>query len=202
MFDVEVISDPAAASVALDPVRSRILASLHEPASAATLADRLAIPRQKINYHLRALESHGLVREESTRRWGGLIERRMVATAVSYMVSPHALGPAGSDPSRTVDRLSAGYLIALAARVVREVGSLMKKAAIVDKRLPTLSIDAEISFRSPAEGAAFANELTEAITRLAAKYHVSSAPNGLKNRLVVVAHPIPIEPALSEDALQ
>ena len=62
MDEVQVIDDPAAAVVALEPVRSRLLAELAEPASAATLAARLGIPRQKVNYHLRALEAHGWCR--------------------------------------------------------------------------------------------------------------------------------------------
>ena len=66
MLDVDVIDDPAAATVALDPVRARLLAELAHPASAAALAVRLGIPRQKINYHLRALEAHGLVRMAGT----------------------------------------------------------------------------------------------------------------------------------------
>src|SRR5262245_15645748 len=98
MLDVEVIEDAAAATVALDPARSRLLAELAEPASAAALATRLGIPRQKVNYHLRALELRGLVREAETRKWGGITERRMVATAGSYLVSPAALGPAAADP--------------------------------------------------------------------------------------------------------
>ena len=59
--DVEVIEDAAAAVVALDPVRARLLAELVEPASAAALAPRFGISSQKLNYHLRALEAHGLV---------------------------------------------------------------------------------------------------------------------------------------------
>ena len=63
MLDVEVIDDPAAAVVALDPVRARLLAELvAEPASAAALAERVGLARQKVNYHLRTLEAHGLVR--------------------------------------------------------------------------------------------------------------------------------------------
>ena len=98
MLAVEVIDDPAAAAVALDPVRSRLLSELAEPASAAALANRLGIPRQKINYHLRALESHDLVRVAEKRQWGGLTERRMVASAASYLVSPGAMGPVAADP--------------------------------------------------------------------------------------------------------
>ncbi|HLH24727.1 MAG TPA: helix-turn-helix domain-containing protein [Chloroflexota bacterium] len=191
MLDVQVIDDPAAATVALDPVRSRLLAELARPASAATLAARLGIARQKLNYHLHALEAQGLVRLADERQWGGLTERLLVATASSYVVSPRALGPAAADPGRTADRLSAGYLIALAARVVREVGDLLRRATAADKRLPTLSLDAEIRFRSAAERAAFTNDLTAAITQLVARYHDASAPGGRPHRLVILAHPLP-----------
>ena len=61
MLDVEVIDDPAAAMMTLDPKRARLLAEMGEPVSAATLAARVGLPRQKVNYHLRALEKHGLV---------------------------------------------------------------------------------------------------------------------------------------------
>jgi DNA-binding transcriptional ArsR family regulator len=195
MLAVEVIDDPAAASVALDPVRSRLLSELSEPASAATLASRLGIPRQKINYHLRALESYDLVRVAEKRQWGGLTERRMVASAASYLVSPGAMGPAAVDPERDLhrnpDRLSASYLIALAARIVREVKALLTRSAETEKRLPTLSVDAVIRFRSAAERAQFKEELTRAITHLAAKYHDEQAPGGRRHRLVAVAYPMP-----------
>jgi DNA-binding transcriptional ArsR family regulator len=190
MFDVEVIDDPAAATVALDPVRSRLLAELAEPASAAVLALRLGLARQKVNYHLRALEACGLVRVAEQRQWGGLTERLLVASAASYVVSPGALGPAASDPGRSADRLSASYLIALGARIVREVGDLWRCAREAEKRLATLAIDTEIRFRSAAERAAFTSELTQAITALAARYHDASAPGGRLHRLVLVAHPL------------
>ena len=200
MLDVDVIDDPAAATVALDPVRSRLLAELARPASAAALAARLGVPRQKLNYHLRSLEAHGLVQVAETRQWGGLTERRLVATAASYVVSPKALGPAASDPDRSPDRLSASYLIALAARVVREVGDLLRRSREAGQQLPSLSIDAEIRFRSPAERAAFTEELTRAVTGLVSRYHDASAPGGRAHRLVVVAHPLPREARASQDS--
>src|SRR3972149_10982095 len=139
MLDVEVIDDPAAATVALEPVRSRLLAELAEPASAATLATRVGLARQKVNYHLRALEKHGLVQVAKKRKWGGLTERFLVATAASYIVSPNAMGPVASDPGRSEDRLSASYLIALAARVVGGVSALVRRSRELGKRLATLS---------------------------------------------------------------
>jgi DNA-binding transcriptional ArsR family regulator len=191
LLDIQVIDDPAAATVALEPTRSRLLSELAVPASAATLAARVGLARQKINYHLRALEAHGLVRLAEQRAWGGLTERLLVATAASYVVSPGALGPVAADPNREVDRLSAGYLIALGARVVREVAELVRRAKDTGKRLATLAVDAEIRFRSPADRTAFTSELTEAITTLVAKYHDESAPGGRVHRLVLVAHPLP-----------
>jgi DNA-binding transcriptional ArsR family regulator len=191
MVDVEVIDDPAAAVVALDPVRARLLAELAEPRSAATLAQRVGLPRQKVNYHLRTLEQHGLARVAEERRWGGLTERLLVATAASYVVSPAALGDAASDPAKTGDRLSARYLIALAARILREVALLARRAEAGGGRLATLGVDTEVSFRSSAERAAFTEELTAAVTGLVARYHDASAPGARAHRLVIAAHPVP-----------
>src|SRR6185369_5455305 len=105
--------------------------------------------------------------------------------------SPSALGPVAIDPKREMDRLSASYLIALGARVVREVGDLLRRATDTGKRLATLAVDTEVRFRSAADRAAFSSELTEAITRLVSKYHDESAPGGRAHRLVIVAHPLP-----------
>ncbi len=189
--DIQVIDDPATATVALEPMRSRLLAEMAAPASAATLASRVGLSRQKVNYHLNALEAHGLVKLSHVRKWGGLTERLLVATAASYVVSPGALGPVAVDPKREVDRLSASYLIALGARVVREVGDLVRRAKETGKRLATLSNETEVRFRSATDRAAFTAELTEAIAKLVSKYHDESAPGGRAHRVVVVAHPLP-----------
>src|SRR5258705_2326668 len=191
MLDIQVIDDPAAATAALEPTRSRLLSELAEPASAATLATRVGLARQKVNYHLRALESHGLVQLAEKRKWGGLTERLLVATAASYVVSPSALGPVAVDPNREVDRLSANYLIALGARIVREVADIVRRAKKAGKRLATLAVDTEVRFRSPADRAAFTAELAAAITKLVSKYHNESAPCGRAHLLMVVAHPLP-----------
>ncbi|MEX2599815.1 MAG: helix-turn-helix domain-containing protein [Dehalococcoidia bacterium] len=191
MIDVEVISDPSAGAAALDPIRSQLLAELAEPASAANLAARMGLPRQKVNYHLRTLEAHNLVSVLEERRWGGLTERLCVSSASSFVVSPEALGPVAADPARSKDRLAASYLIALGARIVREVGDLWKRARQADKQLATLSIDTEIRFASPADRANFTQGLTQAVTELVSRYHDPAAVGGRPHRLVVVSHPLP-----------
>lgn len=191
MLELDVIENAATAAIALDPIKSRLLAELSAPASAATLAGRVGLSRQKVKYHLRGLEDHQLIEQAEERQWGGLTERLMIATASSYVVSPAALGAIGADPARNNDRLSASYLIALAARIVREVGALWRSAREKNKRLATLSIDTVIRFRSPADRAAFTAELAQAVTTLAARYHDENAPGGRPHRLVVASYPAP-----------
>jgi DNA-binding transcriptional ArsR family regulator len=189
MLDLAVIEDPSVAEVSLDPVRSRILAELAEPGSATTLAGRLGLPRQNVNYHLRALEEHGLVELVEERKKGNMTERLLRATALSYVISPAALNGVEPDPSRSPDRLSARWLIAVAAKVVRDVGELVAGATKARKRLATFAMDGEIRFASAAARAAFAEELAVAVTSLVSKYHDEAAPRGRDHRIVVAVHP-------------
>ncbi|MFF1909326.1 ArsR/SmtB family transcription factor [Kitasatospora sp. NPDC058218] len=191
MLDVAVIEEPAAAEAALDPMRSRVLAALAEPGSAAMLAVRLGLPRQKVNYHLKELERHGLVELAEERRKGNVTERVYRATAASYVISPSALATLSPDPARSPDQLSARWLLALGARLVQEVGALLGGAARARQRVATFGIDAEVRFASAADRAAFADELAQAVAALVGRYHDESAPGGRRSRLVVGLHQIP-----------
>ena len=86
--------------------------------------------------------------------------------------------------SSDLDRLSARYLIALGARVVREVGRLARRGEVA-----TLSLDAELRL-PPERRAAFAEELTRMVTELASRHHDEA---GEPYRLLAAAHPIPEE---------
>jgi DNA-binding transcriptional ArsR family regulator len=195
MIDVTVIDDAEAAVIALDESRARMLAALSEPMSAATLAAASGWPRQRVNYHLRELERHGLVELVEERRKGNMTERVMQSTARSFVISPAALAAVAPDPSRSPDRLSASWLLAVASQLVRDVGMLMKGAARSRQRLATFTMDTEIRFSSAGERAAFATELADAIARLAAKYHHESASAGRDHHLVVAVHPS-VSPAM------
>lgn len=185
--DVAVLEDPASAATALDPVRSAILDELAAaPASASGLAAKLGLGRQKANYHLSLLEQRGLVVEVGRRRHGGIVERILGLAANGFVVSPAAFGRAGARPEAVADRLSASYLLALAARVIREIGPS-------SKRVPTLAIDVDLRFGSAAERAAFADDAAAAIRALAARYHDEGRAGGRWYRLVLLAHPRPLE---------
>ena len=189
MHDVTVIADPAAAETALDPTRARLLAELTTPASATMLAARVGLPRQQVNYHLRALERHGLVRLVEERRKGNVTERLLQATAASYVISPAALAAVAPDPTRFPDRLSARWLLALAGRLVRVVGELLAGAAKARRPLATFALDGQVRFASAADRAAFAEELAGAVTALIGRYHDETAEGGREHRLVVALHP-------------
>lgn len=185
-----MLADAAAVEVALDPTRASILDALTEPGSATTVAAAVGSTRQKVNYHLKALEAHGLVEPSEERTWGGITERFMRRSARHLVVAPDVLQGATLDPNAIGDRLSAAYLIAVNARAVSEVGAIARSTATTGTRVPTLTIDTVIGFRSADDRAAFAADLQSAVTALAARYHHD---DGRPHRLSVSSYPRPKE---------
>ena len=191
MQDVAVIEDAAVAEATLDPLRARLLAELAQPGSASSLAARVGQPRQKLNYHLRELERHGLVELVEQRRRGNMTERVLQATASSYVISPAALASVAPDPGRAPDRLSAHWLLAVAARLVSDVGALITGATRAGRRVATFALDGEVRFATAADRAAFAEELAAAVVGLVGRYHDDTAPGEREYRIVVAVHPSP-----------
>jgi DNA-binding transcriptional ArsR family regulator len=195
MLEVTAIEDAHAATASLDPIRSRLLAELAIPNSATALGHRLGIPRQKVNYHLRLLEQHGLIELVEERKKGNVMERVMRATAASYVITPAALAPVQPDPARSPDRMSASWMLALAAKLVKDVGQLLTASARESKPLATFALDGEIRFATAADRAAFAEELSNATMTLVSRYHDESAVRGRDYRLVLAIHPSTTPPA-------
>ena len=189
MLDVAVIEDPVTAEISLDPVRTLLLAALAEPGSATMLAAKVGLSRQKVNYHLKMLERHGLVDLVEERRKGNVTERVMRATAASYVISPAALTAVQPDPARSPDQLSARWLLAVAARLVRDVGALITGASGARRRVATFALDGHVRFASAADRAAFAEELSNTLASLVAKYHDQTAERGREHRVIVAIHP-------------
>lgn len=187
--ELSVVASPEAAALLLDPLRARILEELREPDSAASLARRLRLPRQKVNYHVRELEKQRLVELVGRRKRGNCTARILRATAQAFVISPAALGGLDADPAAVRDRFSADYLVAVAARAVRDVGSLRSRAEAAGRRLATITLEAEVRFASAAARAAFAEGLSAALARLVAEHHDEKAPGGRAFRFVVAGYP-------------
>lgn len=172
---LKVLSDLAAATALADPERRRLLDALREePDSATGLARRLGDTRQRLNYHLRTLEEAGVLEEVETRVRGNCIERVLRPAASEFLVDPLALAGEARSPQAFGDRFSAGYLLALAARLIREVSGLWGRAAESGKRLPTAGLDVKVSLGSPAEFDGFVKDLSEAVATVIRKYHSPS----------------------------
>lgn len=186
---LSVIQDPARAAALLDPLRLRLLERLRQPDSASGLARRLRLPRQKINYHLRELEKQRLVELVEERRKGNCIERVVRATALSYVIDPASLGRLAADPSQVQDRFSSAYLVAVAARAIRDLAVLRARAEKAARRLATFTLQTQVRFASARDRNAFAEELANAVARLAAKYHEEKAPGGRRFSFFLGAYP-------------
>lgn len=175
---VHLIEDANTAASVMNPLRRSILEALREPDSAAGVARRLDVPRQKLNYHIRKLEADGLVERVGERQARGFTEVLMQSVAHAYLVSPSTLGSIEADPKDLKDRASAAYLLAAAGRLIRNVGTLRRTADEKGKRLATLTIEATVTFATAEDQRAFGDDLTRTIAALARKYHSPDAESG------------------------
>ena len=186
---LQVVTATSQAAAMLEPTRLRLLSELATPASASDLARRTGEPRQRINYHLRALEAAGLVELVEQRKKGNCTERVVVATAGAYLVSPEALGELGADPARVPDRLSSAYLAAVCARSISDLGTLRARADRAGKPLATLTLESDVRFASARDMNAFAEELTSLFTSLVAKYHNGTSTYGRTFKVFAAGYP-------------
>lgn len=191
-----LLDDLDTALLALAPIRRRILAALTEPASAAGLSEKLGLPRQNIGHHLRALEAAGLIQLAEERRKRGFTERLFVA-ARSYVFDPAMMqAPPDPDAVNAQDRHAADHLISAASTIVRDVARMRQDAAAEGSRLLTLTVEADVTFATPADFETFTEEVSAAVAALARKY---AAPSGRRYRLTAAAHPATPRPASSRN---
>ncbi|HEU5305450.1 MAG TPA: winged helix-turn-helix domain-containing protein, partial [Gemmatimonadales bacterium] len=168
-----IIRQPDHALVLLDPERRRLVEALATaPDSASGLARRLGEKRQRLNYHLRLLEDAGLVELAEERQKGNCTERVLRLAARRFVLDPGTVGNlAVSDPDEAGDdRFSATYLLALAARVIRELADLLERATTQRTRLATASVNTTVRLGSPADFDAFVRDLTRAVAGVVARH--------------------------------
>ncbi|MFN0136769.1 MAG: winged helix-turn-helix domain-containing protein [Phycisphaerae bacterium] len=186
---VSMLSSIERAAVLLDPLRLRIVQELGTGDTSTGIAKKLSLPRQKVNYHLRELERVGVVELVEERRKGNCLERVVRAVATSYLINPEVLGPLATDPSLVEDKLSSAYLVAVAAKAIRDLATLRERATAAGKKLPTLTLQSQVRFATAADRNAFAEELANFLATLAAKYHDDKTPDGRKFEFFVGAYP-------------
>jgi len=205
----DLVTEMPRAAALLDPLRLRILEALREPDSAAGIARRLRLPRQKVNYHVRELARARFLERAGQRRRRNMIERRYRAVAQGYIRSPELLGRLGLAREQAEDVLSAGALLGLMALAQAEAGRASREAAAQGKRLATLSLNSELRFESAEQRARFAEHLRAAVVGAIGKYaspytmEDGTAGKGRPYRLVLGCYPMPpkqVDAGQTEDA--
>ncbi|MBK8234313.1 MAG: helix-turn-helix transcriptional regulator [Deltaproteobacteria bacterium] len=184
---IALVSDSRQARAALTPIRRRLLEALRTPGSAASLAATLDMPRQKLAYHVRALEAAGLVRLVEERQRRGCVERIVVACADAFVLDPSLVGAPRPAEVDAQDRFASDHLVRTAAEVVREVARMRKAADDEGKRLLTLTLEADLGFSSPADFDRFTAALTEAVAEIARSF--APRRGARRYRLLAAAHP-------------
>lgn len=197
---IQVVETIDQAAALLDPTRLRLVRALSQPDSASGLSRRIGLPRQQINYHLRALEHAGLVELVERRIRGNCVERVLAAKATAYVIDPQILADLGGEPAAVQDRFSWAYLVALAAKAVKELAELRRAADDAKQKLATFAFDMPLRFKSPSAALAFHNDLVAALANLASQYHDEKAQDGRTFRLFGGAYPALTKPAAPSPA--
>ncbi len=159
---VTVLRDPDQVVEVMSPVRREILAALDEPNSATGLAQRLGSSRQKMNYHLHALEEAGLVEVDELRPRRGLTERVMRRTSEVVLVDPAAFDTSGLT-KRDVAGLSG--VVSTAVEIIGQAAQVTAEARRRDQRVAAATLDTEIRVANPAALKAMLAELAAVVAR-------------------------------------
>lgn len=119
---IRVIDNPETLRLIADPLRLRLLELLRRrPRTVTELADELELPRTNLYYHVKLLQSHGLVEVEETRVVSGITEKRFRATAFRLSVQKTLLG--GQEGRTPFDVYVSLVLDEVAAEIRRAVDS-------------------------------------------------------------------------------
>ncbi len=194
---LDLVRDARRASALLHPMRLRIMEALTEPDSAAGLARRFGIPRQRVNYHVRELSRAGFLMRAGRHRRRNMVEQRYMAAARSYVLSPELLGSLGAEAHQVPDTLSATYLLALTTQAQGELARGVRESTAQGKRLATMSLASELRFESAEQRAAFARALESAVVDVVGRFSSPAKRDdggvvaGRLYRMIVGCYPIP-----------
>ena len=176
------------------PVRRQMLAELAEPASPSEAAKRLGIAAQIANYHVRALEAAGLVRQVETRQVRNLLEHRFRAVARSFTLST-ALPLTDAQRRRLQSDVALQQLVQAGDAIRQDALRLLETPAPGGHNAVAMELDVELP--NEADREAFVRALSEAIRTAAAPFRGAGKRGGRRSRYRT--H-VAIYPAAAPDA--
>jgi len=184
-----------AATLLAHPLRPQILALAQHPISASDLARNLAVPRQRLNYHVQQLAAAGFLKRTGQQRKGNMVEQQYVATARCYVLVPELLAEVAPGPAGSEESSSAGHLLALCARAQADVAAIVESADAAGVRVRTLAQLNDVRFESAAQRARFSSALLEAVANVIAEHAAAAGtPNANATsapfRVLVASYPV------------
>ena len=182
---ITYVDSPDRVRAALSPIRRDLLKRLRTPSSASQLAAELGLPRQRLNYHLKALEQAGLVELVEQRQRRGCVERILRTRPGALVVDPAVVT---GEFTRIHDQYAAEHLVGVAATTVRDVARMQDGAARADKRLLTFTVETEVRFARPGDVHVFTDELAAVVREVVERY---DSAGGRPYRMVALGHPAP-----------
>ena len=185
---VVLIESPEGMQALAHPLRVRILEALRSASSAAAVARVVGQPRQNVNYHLKELESAGLVRRVGERRTGNFVESLYESVAGTFVVSPRA---AWGDPRRLqamADQHSLENLVVLGERLQHDAVALLDRAAFDSEEIASAAVAAEVNFATEDDRDAFLKEYLKSLGPLLRKY---GRKKGSAYRVALAVYPEP-----------
>ena len=183
--ELMVVSDRQTMALLADSLKSEILREMDRPQTTAELSQAMGMPRQKLGYHVRQLEEAGLLANVGESRRGNCVARKLQAVARHFVINR-----TDTDAAVTPDRYSSHWLVEQSARTIREIGVLSADAASGGESLQAVTLDSEIAFDNLQDQQAFAQELSELIVALVARYGSDSSA-ARRFRVLAASYPKP-----------
>jgi DNA-binding transcriptional ArsR family regulator len=186
MKRIESVSRPEALQALAHPLRVRVLERLREPASAATVARDLRVPRQRVNYHLKELAKAQLVRPVGERRSGNFVETLYESVARTFVVSPRVAWADARRATAMAEQFSLEQLVLLGERLQRDAAVLLDRAAFDGEEIASASVEADVRFATAEDRAEFLRAYLAAVGPLLKRY---ASAAGSPYRVALAVYP-------------
>jgi DNA-binding transcriptional ArsR family regulator len=167
------------------PLRQELLETLSTPKSAVAVAREYGMSRQRIGYHMRALQEADLIEPVEERSVRGVTEKLYRTRPMAFVLSPGHI----DEGERLRDRFSWATLTNLVARALWDLVTLRRRADASGKRLATLAMEAELHFETPAQRKAFTEDLIGAFEHVVRDHERTESETSRAFQLVLGAYP-------------
>ncbi len=168
------------------PTRVAVLEQLRTPQSAAAVARAIGAPRQRTNYHVKALLDAGLIEPAGERRRGNFVEQLYRAVASTFLVAPQVAWADGRRVDALRSQLPLEHLVRLGESLQRAASGLLDRAAFDGEEIAAAAVEATAHFADEATRAAFLEEFLDALQPLLKKY---GARKGDPYRVALAVYP-------------